>query len=135
MVIPIPNTATPPAVSTILAQKRWTPLNLRRPEKRSPHWGKARRAHLALQPACQACGVSDDLQVHHIRPFHLHPELELVQSNLITLCEKRGHDCHFTFGHFHNWKLGNPNVAADVQHYHDESEEAHASLGIVPAGA
>ncbi|HET6916932.1 MAG TPA: HNH endonuclease signature motif containing protein [Acidimicrobiales bacterium] len=128
MVIQTPNMASPPVASTILAQKRWTPPNLRRPEKRSPHWRKARKAHLKLQPECQACGTTDDLQVHHIKPFHLHPELELVQMNLVTLCEKRGRDCHFSFGHFHNWQAMNPNVIADVQHYRSESEEAHRAL-------
>ena len=128
MVIQTPNMATPLAASTILAQKRWAPPNLRRPEKRSSHWRRVRKAHLLLEPACRACGTTDDLQVHHIRPFHLHPELELEQSNLITLCEKRGHDCHFCFGHFHNWRAQNPNVTADVAHYRQESEEAHGAL-------
>jgi 5-methylcytosine-specific restriction enzyme A len=128
MSIPFPDATTPPVVSTVLEQKRWTPPNLRRPEKRSNHWRVVRRAHLVLEPKCQACGGADDLQVHHIKPFHLHPELELEQSNLITLCEKRGHDCHFTFGHFHNWRAINPNVIADVGHYHSESELAHAAL-------
>lgn len=96
--------------------------------RRSNHWPSVRKAHLKLQPACQMCGTMDELEVHHIRPFHLHPELELEQSNLITLCEKRGHDCHFVAGHFHNWRAFNPNVIADVQHYHAESEEAHAAL-------
>lgn len=91
---------------------------------RSPLWPEARRAHLAKQPSCQACGVTDHLQVHHIRPFHLHPELELDQSNLITLCERKGHDCHFVFGHFHNWSLWNPTVTADVAAYHLASLEA-----------
>lgn len=60
-----------------------------------------------------------------MQPFHLHPELELDQSNLITLCEKPGHDCHFTFGHFHNWALFNPDVIADTGHYLKESQVAH----------
>lgn len=128
MAIPIPNMDTPRVASTLLAQKRWAPPNLRTPEKRSSHWSVVRKAHLVLEPACQACGGKDDLQVHHIHPFHLHPELELEQSNLITLCEKRGHDCHFVFGHFHNWKAQNPNVTEDVRHYRAESEAAHADL-------
>lgn len=93
-------------------------------EERSPIWHKTRMAHLRKEPACAACGTLEDLEVHHIAPFHLHPELELEDSNLITLCEKPGHDCHFVFGHFHNWHLFNPNVIADVARYLGEQEEA-----------
>lgn len=59
-----------------------------------------------------------------MKPFHLFPELELDDSNLITLCEKSGHDCHFIFGHFHDWTLYNPNVIADVANYLREQEQA-----------
>jgi hypothetical protein len=58
--------------------------------------------------------------VHHIRPFHLHPELELEQDNLITLCEKRAHDCHFQVGHFMNWSWFNPDVRVDAADYLSE---------------
>ena len=87
-----------------------------------------RREHLKKQPECQACGGTDKLEVHHIAPYHLHPELELAPGNLITLCEKKGHDCHFTWGHFHNWKLYNPVVIQDVARYRQESEEARRGL-------
>ena len=82
--------------------------------KRSPHWPTIRKTHLKSQPLCQACGGADKLQVHHIAPFHLHPELELAPGNLITLCEKRGRDCHFRFGHFFNWSWFNPIVLTDA---------------------
>lgn len=80
------------------------------------------------QPECQACGGTDKLEVHHIHPFHLSPALELAPGNLITLCEKKGHDCHFCWGHFHNWKLYNPVVIQDVARYRQESEEARRGL-------
>lgn len=95
--------------------------------KRSPHWRTIRNAHLVLEPVCRACGGTKKLQVHHMRPFHLHPELELQQENLITLCEKPGHDCHFVFGHFHNWSLWNPTVSSDSTAYFTKSKEAHDS--------
>lgn len=93
--------------------------------RRSNLWGKVRAAHLIKEPSCQACGGTEALEVHHIAPFHLHPELELSEDNLITLCEKNGHDCHFVFGHFHDWKLFNPNVRAMVAEYRTASENAH----------
>lgn len=71
---------------------------------RSPKWGAVRRKHLLDNPLCVACGGDKDLQVHHIKPFHLYPPLELDPENLITLCEASGRECHFRFGHGFNWK-------------------------------
>jgi hypothetical protein len=76
------------------------------------------------------------LEVHHIRPFHLYPQLELEPGNLITLCERDGRDCHFTFGHFHNWANLNLNVVADVDHYNAERLEARIyDVEEIAAGA
>ena len=72
------------------------------------------REHLARQPVCQACGGTEALQVHHIQPFHLSPELEMVPDNLITLCEAPGRGCHFMFGHLYSWKSWNENVVKDA---------------------
>lgn len=57
--------------------------------------------------------------MHHILPYHLYPDLELDLDNLITLCEKPGHDCHFTFGHLHDWYSFNRLVRADAARYLD----------------
>ncbi|HEX5442543.1 MAG TPA: HNH endonuclease [Pirellulales bacterium] len=73
-----------------------------------------RRAHLRRQPSCQACGGKARLNVHHIRPFHLHRELELTRSNLITLCEGAVVNCHLLFGHLRDWKSFNTTVRADA---------------------
>lgn len=69
--------------------------------KRSPEWPKARANHLTIQPFCQACGGRSKLEVHHIIPFHIRPDLELDPENLITLCEggKYGINCHLFVGH------------------------------------
>lgn len=96
--------------------------------RRSDQWPRIRRAHLRREPFCQACRTTDRLEVHHIHPFHLSPELELDDSNLITLCEKAGHDCHFVFGHFHDWKRWNPSVREDVARYLAESDRATHEL-------
>lgn len=83
--------------------------------QRSPQWSGVRAQHLAQYPACAGCGRDTFLEVHHIQPFHLFPDLELSPENLITLCERPGHDCHFHFGHFLDWYKYNPNVVADAQ--------------------
>lgn len=48
------------------------------------------------------CGGRDRLEVHHIRPFHLYPALELDPANFVTLCEAL-RECHLQVGHLGNW--------------------------------
>jgi 5-methylcytosine-specific restriction protein A len=83
--------------------------------KRSAEWPKVRAVHLLKEPACGLCGGTDKVEVHHVRPFHIHPELELDPMNLITLCEanKEGFDCHLAFGHLGSFKSWNVSVIAD----------------------
>lgn len=88
---------------------------------RSPRWPAVRAAHLALHPFCAACGGTEHLQVHHKKPVHLFPQLELEPDNLITLCEGPGRGCHFIFGHLYSWFAFNPSVELD----------AHRMLGKV----
>lgn len=85
--------------------------------KRSSKWPKIRAEVLAEQKECEACGAKKGLEVHHIKPFHLFPHLELDKSNLVVLCEGRGCNCHFTFGHLLSWKSYNPSVIYDSHHY------------------
>lgn len=84
---------------------------------RSSKWAAVRKQHLVLQPTCAVCGGSSSVEVHHVRPFHLHPELELDPSNLITLCEskKSGVNCHLWYGHIGNFKSFNSTVADDAK--------------------
>lgn len=80
---------------------------------RSPRWPSVRRIFLAAHPTCAACGSREKLEVHHVRPYHLHPEAELDFDNLITLCEPD----HLTFGHLKNWQSFNPAVREDAASY------------------
>lgn len=81
---------------------------------RSPKWAKVRAAHLAEHPECVACGARTMLEVHHVKPFHLFPELELDPQNLMTLCQCPGHNCHLMFGHSLNWAAYNPHAVTDA---------------------
>lgn len=85
-------------------------------ERRSPQWQTIRKKHLKNQPTCAACGGDKTLEVHHIKPFNEHPELELDLNNLITLCESKNNGvcCHLLFGHLGNYKSINPNVIEDA---------------------
>jgi hypothetical protein len=89
---------------------------------RSEHWPAVRAQHLKLHPVCEVCGGKDKLQVHHVRPFHLHPDLELNPENLITLCEsgKGGVSCHLHFGHLGNFRSFNIDVHTDALEWHDK---------------
>lgn len=90
--------------------------------QRSPHWGRVEREHRLLEPGCVACGYKGKgLQVHHIHPFHLHPELELDQHNLITLCQVKGRDHHLLLGHLDEWESYNAHVKIDALHFHGKT--------------
>lgn len=84
--------------------------------KRSPKWRKVRGLYLMDHPACAVCGETHNVEVHHKKPFHLHPELELDPNNFITLCETASHGivCHLLIGHLGNYKDVNPDVEADA---------------------
>jgi len=85
-------------------------------KKRSKNWRKVRREHLKNNPICAICHGKKKLEVHHIIPFHLAPELEEKKSNLITLCERKkyGINCHLLVGHLGNYRRANPNCSSDV---------------------
>jgi hypothetical protein len=85
-------------------------------KSRSSKWPEVRKAHLQKNPTCSVCGSKEAVEVHHIKPFHIAPELELDESNLISLCEskKYGVNCHLFFGHLGNYKAENLNVVEDV---------------------
>lgn len=90
--------------------------------KRSGHWPKAREEHLKSNPLCAVCSGHEMVEVHHIRPFHLHPDLELDPSNFITLCEskKNGVNCHLLFGHLGSFKSFNVDVKKDSNDWIDK---------------
>lgn len=105
---------------------------------RSPRWPAARKAWLAVQPACAACGSIKDLEVHHKRPFHLFPQLELDPANFITLCETFGTVHHLDVGHSfagkRSWKIFNPNVETDAAAlYADLNDSDSSGRSGVPA--
>ena len=82
--------------------------------ERSPKWPSTQDRHLKMHPTCAACGGTTNVNVHHKKPFHLYPELELEPTNLITLCMDGDKDCHIKLGHGGSFKAYNPNVEPDV---------------------
>jgi hypothetical protein len=99
-------------LGTITGAESTVPVMGTRP--RSPQWAGVRAAHLKKQKACQGCGQRDQLEVHHIIPYHIQPDRELDPANLMTLCQ----DCHLTWGHLRNWSSWNVMVEKDVSWYY-----------------
>jgi 5-methylcytosine-specific restriction protein A len=79
---------------------------------RSGKWAAVKDAWKRTHPKCAVCGGKTRPDVHHVRPYHLHPELELDKGNLVTLCRSNG--CHFLFGHYGRWEMFNPAVKLDA---------------------
>ena len=89
---------------------------------RSPHWPALERDIIGSQSWCSICGAVKHLIVHHIKPFHLFPELELDPNNLIVLCEGTmgylaGQNCHLVFGHLGNWTKYNQILIPDTVNF------------------
>lgn len=80
---------------------------------RNPRWAALRSEHLKLQRECQACGGTQLLEVHHVLPVHLFPEYEMLESNLVTLCEA-GPVCHLHWGHLGCWRRYNARLRDDL---------------------
>lgn len=55
-----------------------------------PRWIALSKKFRTEHPACQMCGETDGLQVHHIIPVRLSPSQFLDENNLVVLCES----CH-----------------------------------------
>lgn len=99
-------------------------------QKRSNDWPKVREDFLKQHPECAVCGSKTDIEVHHIKPFHLAPELELEPSNLIALCESKKHgvNCHLFFGHLGNYQAENLEVLEDVKKWNEKFSQRDSQL-------
>lgn len=92
---------------------------------RSSKWPRVREDFLRRNPCCLACGRAKNLEVHHIRPFHLNPELELDPRNLVPLCAE---PCHLVHGHLMSWVRHNPDVVEHCNRYRAALEKAKTPL-------
>lgn len=77
---------------------------------RARGWTSLRNEWIASHSTCACCGIDTQLAVHHVKPLHLFPELELDDTNLITLCQRPERFCHYIFGHFFDWMAYNPDI-------------------------
>lgn len=77
---------------------------------RSSKWRRVRNSILDTIFLCEACSSDKKLEVHHIIPFDLRPDLELNKDNLMVLCKH----CHLTFGHYNDYRYYNINAKNDA---------------------
>lgn len=87
---------------------------------RSPRWREVRARHIALNPKCAVCGTKSKVlspnSVHHRIPFHLNPEMELDEINLITLCPPH----HLLLGHLMSFKSWNKDIEMDADYLYQK---------------
>ena len=87
---------------------------------RSGGWPTFRKAN--IKKNCECCGRKGTflkpLQLHHRKPFHLQPELELDPDNIITLCG----DCHLLVGHLMSFHSFNTSVKEDSKSWKERIE-------------
>ena len=92
---------------------------------RSGKWSEVRKKHLSENGKCYGCESVKDLEVHHLKPFHLFPELELDPSNLVTVCKH----CHLVTAHLKDYKLYNVDCLKDL--YNFRNKRLAAQLGVL----
>jgi hypothetical protein len=83
-------------------------------KKRSSKWSSLQKDFLQSHPVCEICGTNKHLQVHHKKPFHLYPELELEESNLVTLCMDKK-ECHLRIAHGSSWRYYVPRIGEFIE--------------------
>jgi hypothetical protein len=81
---------------------------------RSPGWGPFQREWIREHGTCVACGGTKFLQVHHKKPYHRFPELELCKDNAMTLCMAPARFCHLLIGYSGDFCCWNPHAEEDA---------------------
>ena len=81
---------------------------------RSTKWPKFKKEFAKTHPAvCAVCGGKKGINLHHLKPFHVFPELELDPDNVILLCNEKRH--HIEVGHLGDFQSINPTGRADIE--------------------
>lgn len=87
--------------------------------KRSPEWSKTKREFEKLYPkVCEFCGTTKKMNLHHLKPFNLFPDLENDFNNLLWACR----DCHFIFCHLKFWGSYDLNAKETAKWYRGKIE-------------
>lgn len=76
---------------------------------RSHEWRYFR--NMNIKDKCEICGSKFFLELHHVFPFHIRPDLELDENNVVTVCRRH----HYEFCHFLNWKKFNIDIKNHIE--------------------
>ena len=77
--------------------------------KRSSKWSALEKSFKKQFPTCACCRTNKKVQIHHIVPFHVSPELELEPTNLISLCMSK-RMCHLQIAHCGSFRKWTENI-------------------------
>ena len=91
--------------------------------RRHPLWQSC-RDNFVKNKKCSVCCSDKDLEVHHKKPVHEYPELELEEKNLVVLCSR----CHFFIGHLYNYATYNDDVDNAILYFRLLIKRAKARL-------
>lgn len=103
---------------------------------RSPKWPALRDSILERHPLCAGCGRKATT-VHHLTPVNVHPGWELLEANLVSVCQP----CHFVIGHAGDWALWVTTAVTDLERHRKVVDKARelavrmAPLGRTPGPA
>lgn len=124
--------------------------------KRSKRWPAVEKLHKQRESACQWCGRTDHVEVHHVLAFEDRPDLELddgkdgsgKDGNLISLCRPPGSlfgdaanplgSCHFQRGHKDNvsgkcsWKINDRLIRLKCDEKQAMAAEQRHRMGLLP---
>jgi len=102
---------------------------------RGHEWTRAANDFRKLNPTCAACGCSQNIAIHHVKPWRLCTGSEEWKrtdpSNLISLCACRepAHNCHWREGHLSlSWRAANPSVREDSARFLKARQAAKLAL-------
>lgn len=94
---------------------------------RSSKWPAWLKAFLKGK-SCVCCGSKGPLTGHHKIPFHIRPDLEMIEGNVAPICD--GTDCHLVLGHLKDFQLYNPDFDADAAAFLAKRMAAKKAQGV-----
>lgn len=71
------------------------------PARQTTEYRKALAEYRVGHLTCEWCLQKEKLEIHHIQPVHVFPELAADTNNLVALCDA----CHLVVGHARNNQL------------------------------
>ena len=81
--------------------------------KRSSEWSRVRKEN--IKDYCEMCekkgGLLNRLELHHILPFNLRPDLELSPQNFFTACRH----CHLRFCHLNSFQSYEKDIKIEAE--------------------